>query len=111
MSLYRITNATALYSSLLGVRSAESIGSPASELRIVYESPQGTEGDIRTLSILLGLDGTMTGAKVSLTLLSSFTRLNTDPISIIALGFVRRYTRLSAALFNESRYSIVSTRS
>lgn len=41
------------------------IGSPATEMRIVYESPQGTEGDLRTLSILLGLDGSMTGAKVS----------------------------------------------
>lgn len=60
----RITNATALYSSLVGIRSAQAVGAPPTEMRIEYESPQGNEGDYRTLSITLGEDGRMTGARV-----------------------------------------------
>lgn len=60
----RITNATALYSSLVGIRSAQAVGVPPTEMRIEYESPQGNEGDYRTLSIALGEDGRMTGARV-----------------------------------------------
>lgn len=63
--LLRITNADKLYSSLLGIKSAQAIGSPATEMQIVYESPQGTEGDIRTLSISLGKEGRMIGARVN----------------------------------------------
>jgi hypothetical protein len=57
----RITNATALYSSLLGIRSAYAIGSPPSEMIIEYDR---SEGDFRTLSISFGQDGRMAGAKV-----------------------------------------------
>lgn len=59
---HRITNATALYSSLLGIRSAYALGSPPTEMIIEYER---TEGDSRTLSIKFGLDGKMKDAEVS----------------------------------------------
>lgn len=58
----RITNATALYSSLLGIRSAYALGSPPTEMIIEYER---TEGDSRTLSIKFGRDGKMRDAEVS----------------------------------------------
>lgn len=64
-----ITNATALYSSLLGIRAAYVLGTPPSEVVVEYDSltnPQ--EGDVRTLSIQLGPGGEMVGAQVSATL-------------------------------------------
>ncbi|ORY92756.1 hypothetical protein BCR35DRAFT_7677 [Leucosporidium creatinivorum] len=56
-----ITNATALYSSLLGIRSAYALGSPPTEMIIEYER---TEGDSRTLSIKFGRDGKMRDAEL-----------------------------------------------
>ncbi|KAM0752228.1 hypothetical protein T439DRAFT_324295 [Meredithblackwellia eburnea MCA 4105] len=57
-----ITASTALYSSIMGIRSAEVMGSPPSEIRIVYDSPHGNEGDYRALSIKVAEDGKMEGA-------------------------------------------------
>lgn len=65
MAYCRITHSTAFFSALQGIKSTTSIGSPATEMRLVYDI--GTDGkeDERTLSIELGEDGRMTGAKVS----------------------------------------------
>lgn len=52
---------SAFYSSLLGIKSAASIGSPPNEILIVYSAGE----DERTLSIKLGPNGEMTGAEVS----------------------------------------------
>jgi len=62
-----ITSATALYSSVLGIRAAYAVGSPPAEIVIEYDAlmdPQ--EGDVRTLSIQLGPGGEMVGAQVSI---------------------------------------------
>jgi hypothetical protein len=67
----RITSATALFSSLLGVRSAQSVGSPPTSMTIIFEGPQRTEGDYRTLSIEFSPQGTLVGARVSPSLSSS----------------------------------------
>ncbi len=61
-----ITSATALYSSLVGIRAAYAVGTPVREIVVEYESlvnPQ--EGDVRTLSIQVGAGGEMVGAQVS----------------------------------------------
>lgn len=39
-------------------------GSPA-EMRIEYDGPDGQEGDIKTLSVLIAENGKMVGANVS----------------------------------------------
>lgn len=57
----RITNATALFSSLLGIRSAYAVGSPPTEMVIEYDR---TAGDTRTLSVKINAAGRMTGAEV-----------------------------------------------
>ncbi|KAK4046775.1 hypothetical protein OIO90_006441 [Microbotryomycetes sp. JL221] len=56
-----ITSATALYSSLLGIRSAYVIGSPPSEMIMEYDR---TEGDTRTLSIKFGPGGKFIAANL-----------------------------------------------
>lgn len=63
----RITNTTALYSSLLGIRNAYALGSPPTAMVIEYDSLSGEAevDDVRTLSIELGEKGEMVGAHVS----------------------------------------------
>lgn len=68
----RITHSTAFYTALQGIKSSSSIGSPATEMRLVYDIGLNSKEDERTLSIELGEDGRMTGAK----LLESATRID-----------------------------------
>ncbi|SCZ98717.1 BZ3500_MvSof-1268-A1-R1_Chr3-1g05572 [Microbotryum saponariae] len=56
-----ITNTTALYSSLMGIRSAYSVGAPPTEMILELET---TEGDVRALKIEYGPDGRMRGASL-----------------------------------------------
>ncbi|KAK4046987.1 hypothetical protein OIV83_005673 [Microbotryomycetes sp. JL201] len=56
-----ITSATALFSSLLGIRTAYAVGSPATEMVIEYDR---ADGDTRTLSIKFGPGGKFIGANL-----------------------------------------------
>ncbi|GAA5860994.1 hypothetical protein JCM8547_008001 [Rhodosporidiobolus lusitaniae] len=53
-----------LYNSLLGIHNAYAVGSPARELVFEYGAPNADKGDLRKLSIALGKNGRMTGAKL-----------------------------------------------
>ncbi|GAA6027397.1 hypothetical protein JCM8097_007828 [Rhodosporidiobolus ruineniae] len=53
-----------LYKSLLGIYNAYTVGSPARELVFEYELPSTDKGDLRKLSIELGEDGKMVGARL-----------------------------------------------
>lgn len=61
----RITHSTAFFSALQGIKSITTIGTPATEMRLVYDIGADGKEDERTLSIELGEDGRMTGAKVN----------------------------------------------
>lgn len=63
-SLRRTMASTAFYQSLLGIKSATSMGSPPNEIRLVYSAGEGVNEDERTLSIVLDASGRMTGASV-----------------------------------------------
>ncbi|GAA6053063.1 hypothetical protein JCM3770_000366 [Rhodotorula araucariae] len=54
----------ALYKSLLGIHNAFAVGSPPTEMVFEYGAPNAERGDLRRLSILLGADGKMAGAKL-----------------------------------------------
>ncbi|SCV74288.1 BQ2448_6720 [Microbotryum intermedium] len=56
-----ITNTTALYSSLMGIRSAYSVGAPPTEMILELET---TEGDVRALKIEYDTDGRMCSASL-----------------------------------------------
>ncbi|SGY45367.1 BQ5605_C001g00277 [Microbotryum silenes-dioicae] len=56
-----ITNTTALYSSLMGIRSAYSVGAPPTDMILELET---TEGNVRALKIEYGPDGRMRGASL-----------------------------------------------
>ena len=62
----RTMASTAFYQSLLGIKSATSMGTPPNEIRLVYSAGEGVNEDERTLSILLDASGRMIGASVSL---------------------------------------------
>lgn len=55
---------TAFYQSLLGIKSATSMGSPPNEIRLVYSAGEGVNEDERTLSIVLDGSGRMIGASL-----------------------------------------------
>lgn len=101
----RITNATALFSSLLGIRTAYAVGSPATEMVIEYDR---TAGDTRTLSVKLNKEGRMTGAEVSCPPKSCRPSwsLKLRPLLLAAREFVRGYSGYRRSLSAQSRYAI-----
>ncbi|BGO93871.1 hypothetical protein NBRC10512_006119 [Rhodotorula toruloides] len=59
-----VDTTTALYKSLLGIHNAYAVGSPPSALIFEYGSAQAEKGDLRRLSVEMGLDGKMVDAKI-----------------------------------------------
>ncbi|GAA5970391.1 hypothetical protein JCM3765_005683 [Sporobolomyces pararoseus] len=59
-----IENATKLYKSLLGIEETYTLGSSPASIVISLNAIKGNVGGKRSLSILLGPDGRMTGAKL-----------------------------------------------
>ncbi|GAA5943878.1 hypothetical protein JCM1841_004228 [Sporobolomyces salmonicolor] len=59
-----IDQATLLYKSLLGIHNAYAIGSPPTEMILEYGSARAEKGDLRALSVSLGTDGRMIGARL-----------------------------------------------